>query len=145
MKKLLLTFNVTLLFALILVACGPSATSTEALKGKVWVLTQIDYSATGQTLKPASSASLTLEFKDDNTVAGNGGCNTFGGSFEVSNGNALQIKNVFSTLMACENMDIEAAYFDALGKANAFNVQSDQLQLTTSDSSATLTFVVQKP
>jgi heat shock protein HslJ len=124
---------------------APKPAADESLTGKVWVLTQIDYLATGETLKPTGTVIPTLEFKGDNTLAGNGGCNGFGGNYELGAGNGLTIKDMMSTLMACDTMDTEAAYFDALGKATTYSVQNDQLQLATADGSALLTFDIQKP
>jgi heat shock protein HslJ len=145
MKKRFLTLGLTLVVTLVLVGCNAAITPAPSLTGKVWVLTQIDDLTTGKKLKPTGGTIPTLEFKEDGTVSGHGGCNTFGGGYDVGANNALQVKDLFSTLMACPDMDTEAIYLDALGMASAFTLQNDQLQLSTSDGSALLTFVVQKP
>ena len=79
-------------------------------------------------------------------VSGSGGCNSYGGAYEVDGGR-LQVKQIISTLMACADtsvMDQEAAFLSALGNAQSFKLTSGELQIMTSDGK-TLTFAAGPP
>lgn len=52
-------------------------------------------------------------------VSGNGGCNTINGSYKTD-GTSIEFSQMISTMMACENMDTEAALLNALEKASKF-------------------------
>jgi heat shock protein HslJ len=71
-----------------------------------------------------------IKFNDEKKSAGgNGGCNTFGGSLEVS-GNTLSIKNIFSTKMYCESVQqTENEYLGRLAQINRYLIKGKNLLL----------------
>jgi len=118
----------------LLAACSPAA--GDPLKGTSWSL--VDLNGT-----PAMKGMTVTAAFADGRVSGSGGCNSYGGAYEV-NSDKLQIKEIVSTLMACadsEAMDQEAAFFSALGNAQKFRLTGGLLQILTSDGK-TLTFAV---
>lgn len=66
---------------------------------------------------------------ENNSVRGNGGCNTFNGSYELKEGNRISFSKIASTLMACENMKAEREFFNVLEIADNYNLFGDTLTL----------------
>ena len=60
-------------------------------------------------------------------IGGYGGCNYFGGRYEV-NGENISFSKMTSTLMACIGDDLEDRFFSALDKVKKYRVKEDKLQ-----------------
>lgn len=92
-----------------------------------WRLTELNGTAA------ADGVMTTLTIGAD-SIGGNGGCNTYGGSLGFPDGK-LDISQVFSTMMACEgpSMTQEQAYFAALEAATAYTITGDTLALLDGD------------
>jgi heat shock protein HslJ len=69
---------------------------------------------------------------DENRIAGNGGCNSFFGSYALSTENRIVFSNIGSTKMACDNMLEESAFFQALGATRSYAKQGNELLLKDS-------------
>jgi heat shock protein HslJ len=105
-------------------------TRINPLADSQWELTSID----GQAVVAANNP-VTLQFTADQQVGGNGGCNSYGGTYRMS-GDAIAFSDVASTLMACMDnslMEQEQVYFAALQAATRFNISGDQLTITYGD------------
>lgn len=67
----------------------------------------------------------------ENKFNGNGGCNTFSGSYELLTGNEIMLSPVMATKMYCEGtMTVEDQLFQILGKVNGYSVIGDELSFT---------------
>lgn len=116
------------LFGLVATAAiaAPALADGEAAAGELadtkWTLVSIDGSATD----PAVITTLNIT---DAGVGGNGGCNTYGGKLVYTN-DGIDISEVFSTMMACDGLAQEQAYFKALEAATRYTVTSNTLSLT---------------
>ena len=77
----------------------------------------------------AGKPEQSIQFKESD-VAGQGGCNRFGGRYTF-NGDALKIGPLASTRMACEPkvMDAEQAWFRMLERASAAEATPTKLVL----------------
>jgi heat shock protein HslJ len=119
----------------------PGAAGPEDLIGPVWVLTRLE--AGGASTVPAGDNAPTLEFMEGGKLGGRGGCNSMFGAYAPGPGNALEVKDLGATLMACDTavMDLETAYFDALSKTSAYTLAGDELRLSSGDGTVVLTFV----
>ncbi|MBN8687147.1 MAG: META domain-containing protein [Chitinophagales bacterium] len=75
-----------------------------------------------------------LQFDDDTKrVSGNGSCNSFGGTMDVSE-EAIQFGNLFSTKMYCADVqDIETLFLKQLGKVNRYEIKGTNLKLFKDD------------
>jgi heat shock protein HslJ len=108
--------------AFIYAGCSGSE-GTASVKSTKWELT---------TLMQLSSLNFkgkpTVEFTADGKVAGFGGCNNFGGSYKVS-GSKLTVSDIFSTDMACDNMNVESIFLDALKKNDKYEITDSKLYL----------------
>ena len=72
---------------------------------------------------------MELHLKDKKLI-GNGGCNNYNGSFELS-GNQIEFDDrIASTRMLCDNSSIEDAYFETLaGNRFEFEASNNKLYL----------------
>ena len=110
-------------------AAAPLAsTDSTGLKEKYWKLTEIN----GKPVKMDSTFMKEphVIFKtDQNQVNGNGGCNGFGGEYELTAPNRIKIDRIVSTQMACPALDIENQFTKALREADNYYVNGDTLVL----------------
>ena len=96
----------------------PALAHEEKLAGVDWVLD-------GQSGERAPY----LRF-DGGRVGGLGGCNRFGGRYEMD-GDKLSFSPLMATRMACrpDLMKAEQAFLDMLGKVKAMKLDGDRLEL----------------
>ncbi len=109
----------------------PTATpQSQALTNTYWKLVELN----GKAL-PANS---TLDRKEifmmltdvGSKVVGNGGCNSFGGSFVPgSNGSNLTFSQLIRTKMACGALQLEDEFFKALESTNTYAIANNELHL----------------
>ncbi len=110
----------------------PTATLSDAtmggLAGVTWTL--VSYGDPSNPQSALEGTPVTISFSQSG-VSGNGGCNSYGGSFQYD-ANTITISQVIRTLMACEQpiMDQEDAYLNALASASTFQIDGSQLQIT---------------
>jgi len=77
----------------------------------------------------------------DSTVRGNGGCNGFGGHYELKEGNGITMSKLISTMMACEKIQVETEYFKVLESADNYVVRADTLVLSRANTGPLARFV----
>ncbi|MFZ3274538.1 MAG: copper resistance protein NlpE N-terminal domain-containing protein [Lutibacter sp.] len=71
-----------------------------------------------------------LTLKNENSrVIGNGGCNAFQGTFELSEGNKIKFSKIASTKMFCDYMEMETALLNALDRTDNYSVKNDTVTL----------------
>jgi heat shock protein HslJ len=131
-----------LILTLFLAACmnanqGQPPAPSAALPGTEWVLVSLHGSA------PMQGKAITLRFAEA-SVEGSAGCNTYGGSYTVSE-DRLRLSGVYATEMACMEpagiMKQEQAYLTALGAAARFQVDGDRLEVYDQAGTQILAFV----
>lgn len=125
-----------LLLTVILTACMPSvleqATATSdgnqaSLSNTEWSLES--FGEPGMESPVIDGSTITLKFDGNGQVAGQSGCNSYGGPYIIQSG-ALRFREVISTLVACEDQvvnDQEQEYLNALRTAGRFNMSDDRL------------------
>jgi heat shock protein HslJ len=132
--KLINTLTMFTWALVMLVACG--TTSSDPLNGTTWELYSIG------SYSPISGSKTTIHF-EDSQVSGLGGCNQYGGEYQI-NGNRLTFSALYMTEMACMSpegiMDQEQRFLQSLGDASSFEIMNGQLQISLPDGE-TLTFV----
>lgn len=67
--------------------------------------------------------------KGDNRYSASGGCNGMGGSFELQENGRIKFSQGMSTMMACDNMEIETGLNNALITADNYSLSGDNLSL----------------
>jgi heat shock protein HslJ len=141
MKKLILGITFVLIFTVLLSACGPAATPAPApaptqpptavpqpvavdvpatdlsgqLVGPLWML--LGYGDAGNPTIVEPGTNVTVQFAEDKSLSGFGGCNSFFGPYELT-GDQIKIGPLGSTMMACETgMTQETVVTSALQQA----------------------------
>ena len=108
------------------------------LLGTGWVLTSLT-NPNGEIAIPPASAPA-INFSEDGTMSGNGGCNQLLADFTADDG-TISIGTVASTMMFCEDvMDLEAEFAAALAVVTRYEISGDRLQLTDDNLTTVLTF-----
>ena len=102
--------------------------TSEELREYSWQLTEMGPVGASNPIPP--DLSVTLEFREDATFGGKSACNGYFGSYEVD-GPKLSFSAIGSTQMYCGEaaMQLEDAYFTALGQVQTYQLQDDQLTL----------------
>jgi heat shock protein HslJ len=91
---------------------------------------------------PVPGRALTLTFQTDGQVAGDSGCNSYGGRYQI-HGSQIVVDQLISTLRACAEQplnDQEAAFQQALGAAAQFSLTDGQLILQNANGGSRLLF-----
>lgn len=132
--KLINTLTTITWVLVMLVACG--TTNSDPLNGATWELYSIG------SFSPIAGSITTIRF-ENGQVSGLGGCNQYGGEYQI-NGNTLTFDKLYMTEMACMSpegiMEQEQRFLQYLGNARSFEIMNGQLQISISDGE-TLTFV----
>lgn len=122
----------TIAASLLLLAglAAPAFAHQERLAGGEWVLA-------GETGRHAPS----LRF-DAGRVAGSGGCNRFGGTYQLA-GDVLSFSPLAATRMACpaEIMTREQEFFAMLGRVRGLSFTGDGLELKDAEGQVLARFV----
>lgn len=98
------------------------------LEDRYWKLIELNGKPVAASQNPKKEAHMILK-KEGNTVNGNGSCNSFRGSYEVTDGMKIKFSKVAATLMACPDMQVEDGFFKVLEMADNYYVNGDTLQL----------------
>ena len=108
-----------------------------ALDGTRWTLATLNGSA------PVAGSIVTLSFANGNQASGNGGCNSYGGTYTATGDGTISFMDIASTLMACADADItaqETAYVQALREAALYRVTDGRLEILNAADAPTLVF-----
>lgn len=99
------------------------------LAGTSWKVTGVN-NGRQAVESTALTEKLTLEFGSDGAVSGNGGCNTFRGTY-TQDGDQVKISGLASTKVACDQdvTDLEAQYLRALEAATVAERSGSSLTL----------------
>jgi heat shock protein HslJ len=74
-------------------------------------------------------AGVTVEFRADTSFAGKAPCNNMGGKYTLK-GTSIKFSNVYTTKMACGNLEQETAFLKLLQETvSAYSVTDQQLLL----------------
>lgn len=118
----------------------PSA-DTASLANTQWRL--VSFGAPGAETPIIEGSAVTLEFKAEGEAGGSGGCNSYGGQYQVQ-GDTLLLSEIVSTLMACADEAIsqqEQQYFQAMQTIGRFELAGDQLTIWYNNEQGVLNFV----
>jgi|SRR5690606_24688592 len=99
------------------------------LLDKKWKLTKLMGQSVSELDASAQKVFIIFE-SQDHRLGGNSGCNSFGGTYTLKEGNRFETSQLMSTMMACENMDIEDQFMGALQKSDTYIINGNTLQIT---------------
>lgn len=127
MKKSIITFGIALV-AMVVTSCGAAkgGAPIDILTAPTWELSNIN----GHDVVRSDYAKAIpyVNFSTDNKVGGNGGCNTFGGSYNLNEEGGINLSQIFATKMFCEGQG-ENEFMAALNKVNNSKIDSQKLVL----------------
>ena len=93
----------------------------------IWVLTELN----GEKIEVAKVPTMELHLKD-NKVMGNAGCNGYQSSFTLNRDLIMFDPNFIATRMYCEEVNVESAFFQALGGHRfVYEIVNNQLTFKT--------------
>jgi heat shock protein HslJ len=81
----------------------------------------------------------------DGSANGNGGCNTFGGSYILTDSSQIKFGPIVSTKMFCSNAKDENLFFDLLSKTDNFLIEKDTLYLRNKPLDSIAKFIAVMP
>ena len=134
MKKIFLLTLIT--GALLATACHSSRKNTTAeddqasakvITDKKWKLTELRGQPVADKIN-GREPFIQLQ-KSDSRYFGTAGCNGIGGAFTLPGNNRIHFSRGMSTMMACENMDIEHGLIDVLQMADNYTINGKTLSL----------------
>lgn len=96
----------------------------QPLIGTEWQLVQLG----GETITPTEET-FTLTFGEDSRISGIGACNRIMGGFTTDDKNSLKIGPLATTRMACEGMDKEMEFLQAIESATRYDMDGPMLML----------------
>jgi copper homeostasis protein (lipoprotein) len=99
-----------------------------AILEKYWKLTELRGRPVNSIAGTGREAHIIFKGKD-NRVIGNGGCNSFSGSYTLGSNDRISLSKMISTLMACPQMDTESGFLKVLQMADNYFVSGDTLIL----------------
>lgn len=120
---------------------APTPAQGNALGNTKWTL--MSFGKPGSDSPVISGSNITLEFGADGQATGSGGCNSYGGQYQVVQ-DTISFKEIIHTEMACvdENMmKQENQYFKSLSTANKFELTGDRLVISYDNGQSTLNFI----
>jgi heat shock protein HslJ/uncharacterized lipoprotein NlpE involved in copper resistance len=78
---------------------------------------------------PEGAKEAFISFREDGSVNGSFGCNSFFGTYTLEDGDRIQFSQMGSTMMMCIDMTIEDKFKEVLGMVDNYNLSVDQLVL----------------
>lgn len=135
MKKQI--FLAVIIMTVILTGCsskkattGGNQTNMEqatAVIGKKWQLIELYGKAIPATIN--GKMPFIEFFEADNRYSASAGCNGLGGSFTLENNGRIKFSQGMSTMMACQNMEVESEFKNVLEQADNYTISGNRLSL----------------
>lgn len=95
---------------------------------------------------PAQNKTPYLMLKEEgNRAEGTGGCNSMGGTYELTGENNISFSQLISTKMACPDMMMETEFHAALEAARSFKTDGKVLTLSNDKGISVAEFVASTP
>nr|WP_292009028.1 META domain-containing protein [Chryseobacterium sp.] len=115
--------------------------NSNDITGKTWKLIELRGNAiTSKNKTPYFSLNMT-----DMRYSGNGGCNGIGGTFEISKDiNRIKFNQGMSTMIACDDLETEKSFTDAILHADNYSLKGDTLSLNKGRMAPLAKFILQK-
>lgn len=106
-----------------------------------WILFELNGKKPGRTQVPPHIIMNEI----GNSVSGNAGCNSYGGSFTLKEENGISFSPMFATKMGCNlGMDIENEFLGIFTMINLYKISADTLSFHYENINPLARFVAQK-
>lgn len=100
---------------------------TNVITDRKWKLVELDGKPVADKIN-GKEPFIILQ-KSDLRYSASGGCNGMGGSFTLQDNGRIKFSQGMSTMMACENMEIESGLNKALIATDNYSLHGDDLSL----------------
>lgn len=107
---------------------GETDINAKFLVEKHWRLKTLNGNDVEMTEDQERQAYFTLK-TEGNRMVGFGGCNNLMGSYKLGIGNRIRFSNTASTLMACEDSELENVFMEVFELADNYTLNGDELLL----------------
>ena len=134
MKTTLATTATAGILLLALTGCGGGGQEAANLDGD-WQLT----SATDGTTEVALGQPAITLTVDGDQITGQAPCNGYGATLTGEPG-TFEVDGIMGSMMACDRLDLEGWYFEALSGVDVVNLQGDTLTLESTSLKSILVF-----
>ncbi len=94
-----------------------------------WELVQF-FDESGSNVHLNEDEPLTLRFLNESEVGGDADCNLFGGEYKAKVNGEMNIKNLYSTEIACEEPTLGYTYLEVLSSVQDFKKEDGRLILS---------------
>jgi heat shock protein HslJ len=91
-------------------------------------------------VRDTSDVTITLNFDDQGEASGQSTCNGYSTTYQQGPNNTLTFGNILSTKRACENLDLEIEYYNALQSVSSYDLDNATLKLFYNNGNGVLTF-----
>ncbi|WP_179470056.1 META domain-containing protein [Chryseobacterium sp. H1D6B] len=129
MKKILISFLAVFILGLIL-NCSSAQIKNPHIQ-REWMLVSFENFTKDQLIKSKAGINLTAE-KEGNKIGGSAfmGCNKLFFSSEFKKNGIVKISGMGSTMMACQNMELETSFAKNFGNMTKYSVEGHFLTLS---------------
>ncbi|WP_419868602.1 META domain-containing protein [Chryseobacterium sp. CT-SW4] len=118
-----------------------SKQSSNDITGKTWKLIEVR----GQAVASQSNTPYFSLDKAEKRYTGHGGCNGISGTFEISpDVNRIKFNQGISTMIACNDLETEKLFTDAILHADNYSLKGDTLSLNKARMATLAKFILQK-
>ena len=137
MKIVKVAFSILLIPVMVLVSCiskSDNLEDTTNLEDIVWALES--YGKPNNLKTVLTGTEITARFNsEDGYVIGSGGCNSYGGKYELSGNKLTIIDSLTQTLISCgeEKNQQEEQFLTALQSAKSFQIDDGKLTINCID------------
>lgn len=101
--------------------------TTQSIIGQKWQLVELNGKAVDETVNGKQPF---IQFQEDSRYTANAGCNSLAGGFELNEDNLrIKFSQGISTMMACENMELEQELSRVLETVDNFTQNEGVLSL----------------
>jgi heat shock protein HslJ len=104
-----------------------------------WVLTKLNKDLVNLASPELEQPFIKLTAKD-NGVGGNGGCNTYGGTFTLKENQHIEFSQLLATMRYCDDNGIERVFMGNLQKASSYTITNNILTLKDENGYILVTF-----
>jgi len=129
MKKIMLSFFAVLILAL-MVNCSSTQVKNPFIQ-REWMMVSFNNFTKDQLIKNQAGINLTAK-KEGNKIRGGAfmGCNRMFFTSEFKSNGKVEFSGLGSTMMACQNMDLETAFAKSFEKMTKYSLEGHFLTLS---------------
>ncbi len=101
---------------------------TDAITEKYWKLVELYGQKVTMDKNQQKEVHIILK-SSSGALTGYSGCNSLMGGYNTEAGNRIKFSNIAVTLRACDNLDSEKTFLNALEQADNYTIRNDTLSL----------------